>query len=53
MGAIPSRPLREPYVLSSHLLYLTSQRTKLREFWCFEVLVTFKDHCKRNGENTK
>ena len=26
-GPIPNRPRREPYLLSSHMLYLTSQRT--------------------------
>jgi len=31
-GAIPNRPRRDPYILSSHMLYLTSQRTKLCDF---------------------
>jgi len=31
------------------MLYLTSQRTKLSDVWCFEVLITNKDHRKRNG----
>jgi hypothetical protein len=31
------------------MLYLTSQRTKPGDFWCFEVLKINKDHCKRNG----
>jgi len=51
MGAIPNRPRREPYFLSSHMLYLTSQSIKLRDFLCFEVLIINKDHCKRNGAN--
>ena len=47
-GPIPNRPQREPYFLSSHMLYLTSQRIRLSDFWCFEVLKINKDHCKRN-----
>jgi len=46
---LPQQPRREPYFLSSHLLYLTSQRTKLSDFLCFEVLIINKDHCKNNG----
>jgi len=48
-GAITNRPRREPYFLSSHTLYLTSQRTKPSDFWCFGILKVNKDHCKRNG----
>ena len=32
-GPIPKRPRREPYFMSSHMLYLTSQRTKLSEWF--------------------
>ena len=28
------------------MLYLTSQRTKLSDVWCFGVLIINKDHCK-------
>jgi hypothetical protein len=52
-GAIPNRPRREPYFLSSHMLYLTSQRIKLSDFWCFGILRVNKDHCKRNGAKRK
>ena len=31
MGAVPNRLRREPFFLSSHTLYLTSQRTKLSD----------------------
>jgi hypothetical protein len=31
------------------MLYLTSQRIKLGNLWCFEILRVNKDHCKRNG----
>jgi hypothetical protein len=31
------------------MLYLTSQRTKLSDVWCFGVLKINKDHCKNNG----
>ena len=48
-GPIPNWPRREPYFLSSHMLYLTSQRTKLSNNWWLEVLIINKDHCKRNG----
>ena len=48
-GHLPQQLRREPYFLSSHMLYLTSQRTKLSDVWCFEVLIINKDHCKRNG----
>ena len=34
-GPIPNWPQREPYFLSSHMLYLTSQRTKLSKFLVF------------------
>ena len=44
-GHLPQQPRREPYFLSSHMLYLTSQHTKLSDFLCFEVLI---DHCKNN-----
>jgi hypothetical protein len=37
-GAIPNWLRCEPYFLSSHMLYLTSQSTKLSDFSCFEVL---------------
>jgi hypothetical protein len=33
-GAIPNRPRREAYFMSSHMLYLTSQSIKLNEFVC-------------------
>jgi hypothetical protein len=33
--------------LSSHILYLTSQHTKLIDVWCFETLELSKDHCKK------
>jgi len=35
--------------LSSYMLYLTSQRTKLSDVWCFEILELNKDYCKNNG----
>ena len=38
-GPIPYWPRREPYFLSSHMLYLTSQRTKLSDFWCYGILI--------------
>ena len=38
-GPIPNRPRREPYFLDSHMLYLTSQRTKPGDFLCFEILM--------------
>jgi len=38
-GYLPQQPWREPYFLSSHMLYLTSQRTKLSDVWCFGVLI--------------
>jgi hypothetical protein len=47
-GHLPQQLRREPYFLSSHMLYLTSQRTKLSEIWCFGVLKVYKDNCKRN-----
>jgi hypothetical protein len=31
------------------MLYLTSQRTKLSDAWCFEIPELNKDHCKNNG----
>jgi len=31
------------------MLYLTSQRTKLSDVWCFGVLTVNTDHCKNNG----
>jgi hypothetical protein len=31
-GHLPQQPRHEPYFLSSHVLYLTSQRTKLSDF---------------------
>jgi hypothetical protein len=31
------------------MLYLTSQRTKLSDVWCFEILELNKDYCKNNG----
>jgi len=31
------------------MLYLTSQRTKMSDGWCFGVLIINKDNCKRNG----
>ena len=31
------------------MLYLTSQRTKLSDVWCFEIREVNKDHCKNNG----
>jgi hypothetical protein len=31
------------------MLYLTSQRTKLINFWCFEILIINRNHCKNNG----
>jgi hypothetical protein len=31
-GHLPQQPRREPYFLSSHMLYLTSQRTKPGDF---------------------
>jgi hypothetical protein len=30
-GHLPQQPRREPYFLSSHMLYLTIQRTKLSD----------------------
>ena len=48
-GPIPNRPRREPYFLSSHMLYLPSQRTTLSDVWCFEVLLIKEDHCKNYG----
>jgi len=48
-GPIPNRPRREPYFLSSHMLYLTSQRTKPGDLKCFEVFIINKDHRKNNG----
>ena len=35
---LPQQPRREPYFLSSHMLYLTSQRTKLSDFYRLESL---------------
>ena len=51
LGHLPQQPRREPYFLSSHMLYLTSQSTKLSDFLCFgfEVLIIYKDHYKKNG----
>jgi len=46
---MPNRPRREPYFLSSHMLYLTSQRTKLSDVWYFGVVMINEDHCKNNG----
>ena len=48
---VPDRPRREPYFLSSHVLYLTSQRTKLGDLLCFGILDLNNGHCKRNGTN--
>ena len=31
------------------MLYLTSQRTKLSDAWCFGVIIINKNHCKNNG----
>jgi hypothetical protein len=45
---LPQQPRLEPYFLISHMLYLTSQRTKLSDFW-FEIHIINKDHCKKNG----
>ena len=42
-GHLPQQPRREPNILSSHMLYLTSQRTKLSDVWCFEVLIINQD----------
>jgi hypothetical protein len=42
----PNRPRREPFFLSSHMLYLTGQRTKLSDFWCFGILRVNKDGAK-------
>jgi len=47
-GHLPQQPRREPYFLSSHMLYLTSQRTKLSDVWCFDVLIINKDQCRRH-----
>ena len=49
---IPNLPRRELYFLSSHMLYLTSQRTKLSVLWCFGVLIVNKDHCINIGAKT-
>jgi hypothetical protein len=48
-GPIPNRPRRDPYFLSSHMLYLTSQRTKLSNVWCFESLNWIKIIAITNG----
>ena len=48
-GHLPQQPRREPYFLSSKMLYLTSQRTKLSRVWLFGVLIITKDHRKNNG----
>ena len=38
-GSMPNWLRREPYFLSSRMLYLTSQSTKLSDVWCFLVLI--------------
>ena len=48
MGTIFKRPRHETYFLSRHMLYLTSQRTKLSGVWCFGILIINKNHCKNN-----
>ena len=48
-GHLPQQPQREPYFLSSHMLYLTRQPTKLSVFLCLKVFIVNKDHCKKNG----
>ena len=49
LGHLPQQPRREPYFLSRHMLYLTSQSIKLRGCLCVGVLIMNKDHCKNNG----
>jgi hypothetical protein len=48
-GHLPQQLRRGPYLLSSHMLFLTSQRTKLSDVWCFGVLIMYKDNCNNNG----
>jgi hypothetical protein len=49
-GQLPQQPWCEPYFLSSHMLYLSSQRTKLSDFSVLKFLEKDKDHCKKTME---
>jgi hypothetical protein len=48
-GHLPQQPWREPYFLSSHMLYLTSQSIELSDFLRVGVLEINQDHCNNNG----